>query len=324
MPVATARALGERKLISAMRSAIRKPRGTIADLHDDAAIFKLGGAILAVSTDMGFGGTHFVSRDPVKMGRKIAVACNTDLLAKGALPKFMWLDVGFPPQTPVSFVKKLYSGIDFELRRLGSHLIGGDTNNSPQFAYSATVLGEIRGKPLLRSTARAGDVLVLTGEVGNAAAGLFCALEKRACAEKFLGAQTAPKIDFALCKKLMPLANAGIDVSDGLAFELGEIARQSGKKIVVDFGRVPFDKSLHALCEKNGWSLEDLLFHRGEDYQVVYSVPASKAGAARRAGGIIFGKVLPPAGGGEGGVFLQKGGKMEKLRAKGYEHFKSN
>ncbi len=316
--------LGELAIIRAIEKTITRRGPLIADYAEDAAIFHTGNKLVAISTDMGTSTTHFAGSSAFQKGRKIAVSANTDLLAKGAVPKFMWLDFALPPETPISFVEQLYKGMDFELAKFGAFLVGGDTNKGIEFCYSATVFGEIAGKPLLRKNAHAGDLLVLTGEVGNAAAGLFCALKKTKCPKKFADAQNAPQIDFDLCKKLMPIANAGADISDGMAKELSSIAVQSAKKLVIDLNKLPFDKDLPKLCEKHGWDLADLLLHRGEDYQVIYSVPAKFEPAVRKAGGIIFGRVLKPEIPREIGLFLQKGWKITRASAKGYEHFKDN
>ena len=124
----------------------------------------------------------------------------------------------------------------------------------------------------------------------------------------FLDAQFSPEIDFELCKKIIPKANAGIDISDGLAFELGEIARLSKKKIVIDFDKLPINPKLFEFCEKNKVDLEQVVFHMGEDYQIVYTTAEPV--------GIVIGRVEE----GEE-VFLVKDSKQQKLSTKGYEHF---
>jgi len=316
----TARILGERKIISSITSGLRRNPRMIADFDDDSAIFKLGTTTLAVSTDMGVKTTHFNSANPIAVGKKICVSANADLIAKAAVPRLMWLDIAFSPRTPISFLKKMYSSIDKQLAEWDSFLVGGDTNNSREFCYSATVLGEIAPgqKPLLRSTAKAGDSLVLTGEIGNAAAGHFFYRDKiKKIPAKYEKAQNSPSIDFKICKKIWPFARAGIDLSDGLGRELNELARLSRKKIIINFDKIPHDSKLPFHCEKHGWSLEDLLFHRGEDYQCVFS-------AERGAPGLEFGEVLKARSTKEIGVFLEKENRLSRVSAKGYEHFKSN
>lgn len=323
--------LGELDTIKLIEQTLKRPaKGragkapVIADFKEDAAIFRVGSKIVAISTDMGVSSTHLPGANAFEMGRKIAVSANTDLLAKGALPKFFWLDFAAPKNTPAQFIKQLYLGINFELKKFGAFIVGGDTNKGSEFCYSATVFGEIQGKPLLRKNSRPSDLLVITGEVGSASAGLFCILNKKKCPQKFLAAQKTPQINFALCKKLMKIANAGVDVSDGMGKELSDMAMQSNAKLVLDWENIPFDKRLPKLCKENNWALEDILFHRGEDYQVIYSIPKAKEKQARLAGGIVFGRVEKAKNNSEVGLFLQKNGALEKISAKGYEHFKDN
>ena len=315
---------GERKIIEEIRKILRRDPDIVADLENDSAIMKMDSGQYAVTTDMGLLGTHFLTDDPVKIGKKIVTSNVTDLLASGALPKYMLVSVGFPANYKLGFVKKLYRSMDKELQKYGAYIIGGDTNKSDSFVYSVTMIGKVV-KPLLRSGAREGDSVVLTGQVGNAAVGYLALkkkLNKRTChrpnftvawaCSDFIRAQLEPEIDFNLCKKIIPRANSGIDISDGLAYELGEIARLSNKKILIDWGRLPLHPKLEGFCRKNKLDMKDVVFNHGEDYQIVYTTPDPE-------NGIIIGKVEK----GEG-VFLIKNGEKEKLKPIGYEHFRSN
>ena len=302
---------GERKIIEAIREVVRKSPDTLADLEDDAAILELGKGGYAITTDMGHLDTHFLTNDPAKIGKKIVTSNATDLLAKGAIPKFMLISVGLPADYSIEFVKKLYEAMDKELEKYGAHIIGGDTNKSKGFVYSVTMIGEV-SRPLLRSGAKEGDFVVLTGQVGNAAAG-YLALKKGWEADRdFINAQLEPVIDLELCKKIAPVANCGIDISDGLAFELNEIARLSSKKIVIDWEKLPIHHGMRSFCERNGLDMKDVVLNHGEDYQIVYTTPDPD-------NGIVIGTVESG-----NGVHLEKDGAKELLKPTGYEHFKSN
>ncbi len=302
---------GERKIIDSIRKAVRKDPGLVTGLEDDAAIVELGSGRYAVTTDMGHIDTHFLTDDPVKIGKKIVTSNATDLLAKGAIPRYMVISVGMPGSYGTSFVERLYRSLDKELLRYGAHIIGGDTNKSGGFVYSVTMIGRVI-KPLPRDGAREGDAVLLTGQIGNSAAG-YIALKRGIPADPaFIRAQLEPEIDLPLCRRIIPGANCGIDVSDGLAFELGEIARLSGKRIVIDWDRLPLHPKIAGFCEKNGLSVKEVAMHHGEDYQIVYTTP-------ERANGIVIGEVER----GEG-VHLLKDGHEDKLEPRGYEHFKSN
>jgi thiamine-monophosphate kinase len=302
---------GERRIIEAIKDTVRRNPAMIADFDDDAAIMELSTGKYAVTTDMGLMETHFLTKDPVKIGKKIVTSNVTDLLAKGAMPKYMLVSLGLPEGYTLGFIKKLYRSMDAEMAKYGAHIIGGDTNKSGGFVYSVTMFGPVL-KPLLRAGAKAGDSVVLTGQVGSASAG-YIALKNGLKADSgIIRAQLEPEIDLELCRKIIPGANAGIDISDGLAYELGEIARLSKKKITVYWDRIPVHEKLMEFCRRNRLSMEDIVFHYGEDYQIAYTAPKPKHG-------IVIGRVE------EGkGLHLVKDGRERKLEPKGYEHFKSN
>jgi thiamine-monophosphate kinase len=261
---------------------------------------------------MGIMGTHFLSKDPKKIGRKIVVSNVTDLLSMGAIPKYMLISVGLPKDFDLDFIRRLYKAMDSELRKYNAFLIGGDTNKSKSFIYSATLIGKISGKPLLRRNAKAGNYVVLTGEIGNSSSGYLMLTKGLKGSKDFVKAQLEPSIDFELCKKIIPYANAGIDISDGLGFELNEIARLSKKKIEIYWDKLPINPNLPSFCKRNGLNMKDMIFHYGEDYQIVYTTKSPRYG-------IVIGRVKKGKG-----VFLIKNGKKEKIESKGYEHFISN
>lgn len=303
---------GERKIIKLIEGIVRKSGKTIADFEEDAAIFKVGKETMAVTIDMGSMSTHLLAMDARKIGKKIVTSNVTDLLAKGAVPEYMWVGIGLPPSFSLKFVQDLYMSMDRELKKYGAYVVGGDTNKAMEFVYSVTLVGKIKNKPLLRNSAKMGDYVVLTGEIGNAAAGCVALIKGLKTEKKFLKAQLSPEVDFKLCKKIIPLANAGIDISDGLGFELGEVSRLSNKKIVIYWDKLPVDKRLFKFCERNNLDIKDLIFHQGEDYQVVFTTPSSK-----------YGKVIGRVERGSG-VFLVKDGKEMPIEPRGYEHFISD
>ena len=302
---------GERKIIDAIRQAVRKDPNMIAGLDDDAAIFGLESGTYAVTTDMGHLDTHFLTDDPRKIGRKIVTSNATDLLAKGALPRYMLISIGMPADYSIEFVKSLYGSMDRELKGYGAHIVGGDTNKSRGFVYSVTMIGRVI-RPIPRNGARAGDLVVLTGQVGNAAAG-YLALKRGWEAHKdFIDAQLEPSIDLGLCKRIMRKANSGIDISDGLAFELNEIARLSSKMIVIEWDKLPIHPAMRDFCDRKGLDIKEVVLNHGEDYQIAYTTPDA-------ANGIVIGKVM-----GGKGVGMLKDGELEEVRPVGYEHFRSN
>lgn len=304
--------LGERKIIQVLEGIVRHDPRALTRFKDDAFVKKVGERFIVVSTDMGFASTHFTALNPADVGKKI-ISCNaSDLLATGATPSHAVIDVAFPREFEMGFVEKLYEAMDSEMEKYGGFIAGGDTNEFQEFLYSVTMMGFTK-RPLLRSGAKEADLLTLTGEVGGAAAGYMMRTKGFDGPDVFLKAQDSPDPDYELCTKIMPSAHAGIDVSDGLAFELNEVAKLSNKKLVVEWDKVPFNKQLPKFCKENGLDLFDVVFHYGEDYNVVYSTPQNV--------GRVFGRVEAPSSGGPG-VWLEKDGKQEKIESKGWEHFR--
>jgi len=301
---------GERRIIEEIRKIVRPAPGLITGLEDDAAIVVLTAGKYAFTTDMGTMGTHFLTKDPGKIGTKIVTSNATDLLAKGAVPRYALVSIGMPPGYDMAFIRGLYESMEKELRRFGAYIIGGDTNSATDFIYSVTMVGPV-DKPLPRSGAKAGDRIVLTGRIGDAAAGYAALKGGLKADEDFVRAQLEPRIDFGLCRRLMPFANAGIDISDGLAFELGEMARLSGKKIVIQWEKLPLHPVLEGFCRSNGLSVEEIALHHGEDYQIAYAAPNPPAG-------FVIGEVREGSG-----LFLSVAGKERRLEPRGYEHFRS-
>jgi len=306
--------LGERNIVERLVKRLRRDPSVIADLHDDAAIFDPQGKRLVLSTDMGVLSTHFTNPDPEKMGRKIVASHVSDVICKGALPKYFFHCFTAPPDTDISFLEKLYDGMDGELKKYDAFLLGGDTNKGTEFVYSGALLGFLDGPPLLRNAAQPGDAIYLTGEIGNAALGYLSRKKHFVVPQKFLDAQDAPELDWALCKRILSEGkmHAGIDVSDGLAFELHELARLSKKRIVIDWDRLPLNPDLERLCKEHDLNAEDVALNHGEDYQIVFS-------GEKGASGIPIGEVTDGSG-----VFLKCDNQVRPLENKGYEHFKSN
>ncbi|MFC2174347.1 thiamine-phosphate kinase [archaeon] len=300
--------LGEREIVERLRSLLRSPPEKLTALQEDAEVFEFSG-LLAVTVDMNMAGNHFQSNNPEVIGAKNVVSAATDLLAKGALPKYLLTSLGVPADYGIEFVEALYAAMDSKLKELDAFLIGGDTVEAKELTIANTFIGKTE-KPLLRSNMQTGDYIVLTGEVGSAALGYTMFKQKLVPEEPFVAAQLSPSIDFELCKRIIPNANAGIDISDGLGFELNELAKQSNKKIVINEDKLPVNPRLYSYCAEHNLDADKLIFHSGEDYQVVYSTPNAE-------GGIVIGRVEE----GSGVSLVRKTGAEETLGNGGWQHF---
>jgi thiamine-monophosphate kinase len=254
-------------------------RGLIAGVENDAAVLH-GGTV--VTQDALVEGVHF-RLDWLawrELGFRAAAVNLSDLAASGAEPEALLVSLALPPATEVEDVYALYAG----LAEPGVPVVGGDTTAAGSVVLSVTAIGRA-GRVPGRSGARPGDVLAVTGPLGAAGAAFRA------------GSYVRPPVRIAEGMRLAAHAHALLDVSDGLAVDLGHLARRSAVRCVVDLERVPLAP---------GATLPDLGY--GEDYELLAAVEDA-------AGLAAIGRVEAGAG-----VELRLGGEPYALP--GYEHFR--
>jgi thiamine-monophosphate kinase len=268
--------LGEFELIE--RFFTRPARRALLGVGDDCALLTPPeGMTLAVSTDMLVEGRHFLSTvAPERLGHKALAVNLSDLAACGARPLAFTLALALP-SADASFLESFSRGLFALADRHGCELIGGDTTRGP-LTISITVFGEVpAGGALLRSGARPGDDLYVSGTLGDARLALEVfrghlevSGEAFACVRRSM---EEPEPRVALGLVLRNLATSAIDVSDGLAGDLGHILRRSEVGAVVDIDALPRSSELAAQAE--AWQRECLLAG-GDDYELVFTAPADR------------------------------------------------
>ncbi len=276
-------ALGEFDLIAKYftRAVTRSPLG----IGDDCALLQPSpGMQLAVSTDMLVEGRHFLSTvSPQRLGHKALAVNLSDLAASGARPLAWSLALALP-RVDEAFLAGFSRGA-FELAQLhGCELVGGDTTQGP-LNICITVFGEVpAGQALLRSGARSGDDLYVSGVLGDARLALECfrgtvSLDAAAF-EQARGAMEQPQPRIALGVALRGIATSAVDVSDGLLGDLGHILRRSAVGAVVDVDAVPRSGLLAAqpLARQRVCTLSG-----GDDYELLFTAPPQCAAAVSAA-----------------------------------------
>jgi thiamine-monophosphate kinase len=280
--------IGEFELID--RYFTRPVRRAVLGIGDDCALLEPApGMQLAVSSDMLLEGRHFLSTvEPERLGHKALAVNLSDLAACGARPLAFSLALALP-EADAGVLEGFAAGLFALADRHGCELIGGDTTRGP-LAICISVFGEVpTGRALLRSGACAGDDLYVSGTVGDARLALEVfrgrvALEGRAF-EQVRRAMEQPEPRIALGLALRGVASSAIDVSDGLLGDLRHVLARSGVGATVEVDAVPRSAVLAAqapalqrICTLAG----------GDDYELLFSAPASAAAAvvaaAREAG----------------------------------------
>ncbi len=294
--------LGEFELID--RYFTRPPQRALLGIGDDCALLGLAsGMQLATSTDMLVEGRHFLSTvAPLRLGHKALAVNLSDLAACGAAPLAFTLALAMP-RADEGFLEGFSRGLFALADEHGCELVGGDTTQGP-LNICISVFGEVpAGAALLRSGARPGDDVYVSGAVGDARLALevfrgTVALDGRDF-EQVRTAMELPQPRVALGIALRGVATSAIDVSDGLLGDLSHILHKSGVGASVDVDTVPRSAVLQAqpdalqrLCALAG----------GDDYELVFTAPANRADrvsdAAQHAGVPVtrIGRIEPAVG----------------------------
>lgn len=290
---------------------------------EDLETFSLGGASLAMNVDTLVESTDMPPGFGLDLaGRKSVVACVSDFAAKGARPRFGAISVTLPRRLSRRDVCLLADGIAAAAKEFGVRIIGGDTNEGEELSLSVFLVGAAESVPT-RAGAGGGDAVFVTGSFGYAAAGLGIILGGMTCTEPF-GSKARDAVFRPGCRLEFGVAardmmTSSTDSSDGLSPALHEIARQSGRGITID--RVPSGGDLAEFAESNGTDPLDLVFHGGEEYELVFTArPDSRdriAGLAARLGVPVseIGRVTP-----DSGVRLGTG-RHVRIPDRGWRHF---
>ena len=270
--------LGERGLIALLTKDLYRSKKVIVGAgEDDAALISFGDMELVATSDIMFGSTHFPKgMKPEYIGRKVAVANISDLAAMGACPLATLFSFGIPAEFEVGELKGIVRGIDTICHDYDAPFVGGDTKKARELTICGIALGEIeKGEALRRSNARAGDVVAVTGEIGNAALGLKIILGgmKTGGYTRLVDAFLKPK---ARVKEGRAIAEcrvgaAGMDITDGLLFSAGEIARMSEVHISLESSKIPISKEARKFIGEHKVKERDLL-NNGEDYELLVTI----------------------------------------------------
>ncbi|MGH2723964.1 MAG: thiamine-phosphate kinase [Actinomycetota bacterium] len=312
--------------------------GVVVGMGDDAAIVEPGRHHGILTADMLVEGVHFLleTTSAHDLGHK-AVAVNvSDVAAMGGSPRYGLASLVVSPDIEAAWVMELCGGMRRAADEYGMALVGGDTNRGDHAVISVTVYGEVaRDRAVLRSGARPGDHLVVTGALGAAAGGLRLAQAEPDDVKEFLGAEWARFLVEALERPVARLgegqtlaqsgATAMIDLSDGLTLDLSRLCRESGVGATIRVADVPVAAQLADLEASVGADPLDLALHGGEDYELLAALPAEEVESAERLLAERYGTGLTDIGEVTEGSLVADlpDGRQEPLEPRGWDHFAS-
>jgi thiamine-monophosphate kinase len=285
--------VGELGLIRRLREGALESRpGVLVGLGDDAAVLApTPGAALLATTDLVIEDVHFrrATATPRDVGWKALAVNVSDIAAMGGVPRWALVALAVPEATPLEEVLAFYAGMQEVAGPHGMAIVGGDTSASPAGVFvNVTVLGEHDGTPRLRSMARPGQLVAVTGSLGRAAAGLRV-LETRAggrdagvpegAAAELVAAHLRPTPRVAEGRWLaaQPAVHAMMDCSDGLATDLAHICEESGVGARVALPQVPVAAATRQAARALGQDPLAWAVSGGEDYELLVTVEAAEA-----------------------------------------------
>lgn len=333
--------LGEFGLIDRLQNGLAVRGGVRVGIGDDAAVLE-SLACPVVTADALVEGIHF-RRDWMsarQLGRRAMAVNLSDLAAMAAWPRAAFVALCLPKEVSVEWVQELYAGLEMLADQYQFTVAGGDTVRSPHSVMlSITLVGEAcrpEEGPWLRSGAKAGDLIYVTGTLGDSAAGLHHLLfPEGACEPGVAGADTGyllerhltPEPRLHTMRAMLaadPVAvTAAMDLSDGLAGDARHLAQRSGVQLLVQAEDVPLSAQAQRYAAATGQDALDWALSGGEDFELLVTVDAQRApqweAALRRQGEVSLARLGRCVVGSPELVVLQNGRPRENRAA--FNHF---
>lgn len=309
-----------------------RPQDVVKGIGDDCSVCRsTSGLVTLLTTDMLVEDVHFqrAGIPAYKLGRKSMAVNISDVAAMGGTPKNALVSIAIPDSIDVETLDAIYEGMKSMAAEFDVNLIGGDTTASPlHLVINVALVGEApEGDILYRSGAEPEDIIFLTGPVGSSAAGLDILLAKRSFEgqDVLLDAHLDPRphVEEGRIIASTRAAHSMIDVSDGLAGDLGHICTESGVGAIIEQDRIPTTELFRSYCERFELDSTHLTLSVGEDYVLLGTAPekaAARLAQALGAGGCEFhriGRIVPEAG----VRLLAPDGSTREIKTAGWDHF---
>ena len=309
--------MNEFELIARLTKALPTNETVVAGAGDDCAVLDLGvpEKLILFKTDAVVEGIHFTRETPPeKIGRKALARCLSDIAAMAGTPTAALVTIALPKKFDADFVSKIYEGLNALAEQTGVAIVGGETTTNPErILISIALLGTIpRGRQILRSGAKVGDAIFVTGELGGSLAEKHLEFEPRLTEARWLAEHFR--------------VHALMDLSDGLAGDLRHIltASKAGAEILKSAVPVSRAAKLAARGSSSAKPAFAAALTDGEDFELLFTVASKDAVKLLDGWKAKFPKVKLSCIGkivaGEGILIRDKSGS-HKLNAHGYVHF---
>ncbi|MFH1641966.1 MAG: thiamine-phosphate kinase [Nanoarchaeota archaeon] len=307
--------LGEFGIIDRIK---RKPKdkNILVGIGDDAAVVKIGSKLAVFTTDTLVEGDHFnLSYFTARQVGKKAIEVNiSDIGAMGAVPKYALISLALRKDLDVKFVDELYKGLRQAAAKYGVEIIGGNLTHANQVFIDIDMIGFVEKKKLcLRSQAKPGDFILVSGDLGGSTAGLNLFQNKIKGHNNVKKKHLEPKANLHKVKPYLKHINAMEDISDGLASEVSHICKESDVGAIIYADNIPIqDETKNAAISIKKDAL-DFALYGGEDFELVYTIPEKNLNKVK---GFLVGEITKNKE-----IKIYKNGKFSRLKKHGFDHY---
>ncbi|MGQ9477612.1 MAG: thiamine-phosphate kinase [Candidatus Bipolaricaulia bacterium] len=280
------------------------------EIGDDCAVIPFQGSNLLLTTDMLHRATDFPEgATAYTIGWRAAAVSLSDIAAMGGTPLGLVVALG-APEFERGFIEELFSGLEDCCASVQTRLLGGDLDHHEELTLVSTALG-LAERPIRRSGAKAGDLVCVTGPLGQTAVALklFQSGQLERANELF---RFKPRIQEGM--KLAPYASAMMDISDGLARSLYQLAEASRVGFQIEYDKIPILPEVEGLAADEK-ERKEMALYTGEDFELLFTLPPRHRRKAQSATPFtVIGEAIPRS------IYLKKGKEMVELEDWGYEH----
>jgi thiamine-monophosphate kinase len=335
-------ALGEFELIARLTAGLSSQSDVALGVGDDCAILDLGSDQQLLATcDSQVEGIHFTlhTSTPEQIGRKALAINLSDIAAMGGIPRYALVSLILPLPFPMDIIDEIYAGLRLEAEQYATAIVGGNiasAGQANQLTIDITLLGTVeRDQAVQRDGARVGDMLCVTGALGDSAAGLYTLLHPNLTypqqAQEVLQTihrMPRPRIHEGRILSQMgrQIVTAMLDISDGLSGDLSHLCASSHVGVSIDLAHLPLSPELHTLAAHTSHDPFQWALHGGEDYELLFTVsPGNERAvieAVQSATGTrvtVVGSILPQD---EGMKLRYLDGHEERLVVGSWDHLK--
>lgn len=313
----------EEGFIEHMLEQFKAPKDVVG-IGDDCAVIPISDKdVWLITTDILVEGTHFLKEQssPVDLGYKSIAVNVSDIAAMGGVPNYAFLTLAIPKDLDRIWLEQLSAGMKEACQKWNVNLLGGDTVCSKKDIFlSVTLVGRTSSQQVkYRNTAQVGDILCVSGYLGQSGGGLKFLQENVSNGERFIEAHFRPDPDPKLGAWLASHeeVHAMMDISDGLNRDLTRLLEASKCGAVVETTHLPISKELMQVCELRGWDPLEIALTGGEDYCLLLTI-------AEESFTQKFRETLYPIGyitDREGKIDYLKKGTPLQLKLKDFKHF---